>query len=750
MPSCENFLWLLLQTSLQAGGVVLVVFAVRAICGRFITHRWRHALWMIVLLRLLLPVLPQGRFGLFSPGMFHRQSNDSARDNFVVQNLPDHFSVSVKYDPVPVLPAPMQTLPIARPQVAATRWPPILLAIWLVGVVSLMSNHLWINFRFNRSLGRSGSPVPHRVPGLLQTAAKELRLARQPIVILTDAVDAPAVAGVFRAKILLPDDLPCKLSDDQLRLVLLHELAHVKCFDVAVDWLWAIAQSLHWFNPLVWLISPLRRNDRELARDEMVLLLSGDWQKQSYGRLLIELSRGGRSSLFFPGLAGMSHRGSGLQRRIEMIANHNGKRPVAACLGLTVLAVAGCCALTSPATKPATTSVARFAAPATRESSGGPGSEIVIRRYDVNDLLFVPPDYSNAPDLSVPSPVVSQNLFANTANATTTTKPDRAGSLEDLRKYIIDNVDPESWKENGGAGTITSGEKNSMLMISQSVNSQQKVQAVLDDLRHSRGKQLSIETRIIVLDESVEKKLPDEVQRRLAAVRHAGRYRRDEFLSQEQSGQLIRAVQSDASTTSLTAPRLTLFNGQHAVLVVQTQQAYVADMKRVPNAGSDAKAPWHDEPVVKSCTATGVVLDVVACTAPDDKSVFVDLHNSMARLLGMPSEMYGDGREAGQNKIQRPVLSMFKINAACGIPDKTDLLLGGSDTIDSGDPAFNANSPSRPATDAEIKRLTEEQSHRHVYLLIRPTILNPVVSLHQFPLLPPREKTLPATSKPAA
>jgi beta-lactamase regulating signal transducer with metallopeptidase domain len=38
-----------------------------------------------------------------------------------------------------------------------------------------------------------------------------------------------------------------------LRHVFLHELAHLKRHDIALNWLFAGAQALHWFNPLVWL-----------------------------------------------------------------------------------------------------------------------------------------------------------------------------------------------------------------------------------------------------------------------------------------------------------------------------------------------------------------------------------------------------------------------------------------------------------------------------------------------------------------
>ena len=355
---------------------------------------------------------------------------------------------------------------------------------------------------------------------------------------------------------------------------------------------------------------------------------------------------------------------------------------------------------------------------------------VVTRRYDINDLIFIAPDYNNAPDLSkvnasqassAPVGKGQSGLFTSALKDSGPQTQDRASrvdDVDDIKKYITDNVETASWKDNGGdTGSIASSPLRAMLLITQTPRAHRKVQAVLDSLRASRAVQISIESRNISLTDALENKLPENLRCRLASVRNAGRYRRDQFLTDAETTELIRAVNGDKNSTSLTAPRLTLFSGQTAVLVVATQQAYVGDMTKIP---ASTTQPSRFEPVVMTTTATGITLKVTSCASPDGNSAFVDLHDQIVRLKELLPEQFGADPAAG--KIQRPVIVSFKVDAACAVPNQMTLLLGGTRQLDAGDMKFNADSPDKPANDAVIEKLRADE-HQHTYLLIKATVL---------------------------
>lgn len=80
----------------------------------------------------------------------------------------------------------------------------------------------------------------------------------------------PVVWGIIRHRLLLPA-AALQWSDEQLRSVLLHELAHIKRRDALVQLLTQLACALHWFNPLVWFAAWRMHVERERACDDMVL-----------------------------------------------------------------------------------------------------------------------------------------------------------------------------------------------------------------------------------------------------------------------------------------------------------------------------------------------------------------------------------------------------------------------------------------------------------------------------------------------
>ncbi len=104
----------------------------------------------------------------------------------------------------------------------------------------------------------------------IEQLSRELGL-RRPVCLLMSAERViPMVWGLFRIKLLLPQGAT-HWDSNRSRLVLLHELAHVKRRDYLAHLLARLAYALHWFNPLVWIAAWRMAVERERACDDLVL-----------------------------------------------------------------------------------------------------------------------------------------------------------------------------------------------------------------------------------------------------------------------------------------------------------------------------------------------------------------------------------------------------------------------------------------------------------------------------------------------
>jgi beta-lactamase regulating signal transducer with metallopeptidase domain len=148
--------------------------------------------------------------------------------------------------------------------------------------------------------------------------ARAYGLRRTPVVLESDGTAVLGTWGVARSKILLPADVR-DWPADRVRIVLAHELAHVRRGDWLVQMAAELLCALYWFNPLVWLASRRLRLESEQACDDAVLTLGVEGS--AYASELVDLARAFKSDrqLFVPAVA--IARPSSLERRVRAMLN---------------------------------------------------------------------------------------------------------------------------------------------------------------------------------------------------------------------------------------------------------------------------------------------------------------------------------------------------------------------------------------------------------------------------------------------
>jgi len=288
------FEWLV-KTTIQGSVLIGLILLVKIILRGRLPIRWHYFLWLLLLVRLAAPRLPQSRFSIFN-----------------------------------LMPESLQTGRVD-----------ILPLLWLLGALVMACIVGARNFSLWRTVKRERPITDREILDLLEDCKMEMRVQTIVGVVVSDRVKSPVLFGFVRPRLLLPQGILEAYGLEELRYIFIHELAHFKQRDIYLGWLMALLQILHWFNPLMWFAFHRMRVDRELACDGLAVSMMETDEPPRYGRTILNLFERFSQVSYVPSIAGILEDSSKLERRIKMIAKFkktSRKRSVWAVLVLVALA----------------------------------------------------------------------------------------------------------------------------------------------------------------------------------------------------------------------------------------------------------------------------------------------------------------------------------------------------------------------------------------------------------------------------
>ena len=329
----EQFCLWTWQTSLHASVLIALVLVIQFAFGKRLPARLRYAFSLLVLLRLILPVAPATSFSVFNLGK-HHASPLPASEIRPTTSMPAPSLAQTIDIPVKLTTAPVKASRFSLREVASTAW----LSGLIISLFVVLRQHR----KFSRWI-RARPPLDDpRLAVLLQECKTIMRVRREARLIIAPPRTTPALFGLRKPCLLLPDGLVQKLDERELRMVFLHELAHIKRADILLNWAIIAVRSLHWFNPLVLLAMRRLCADRELVCDAMVMSQLAVNERRAYGNTLIKLLDDFSGAGFCPSLAPVINHKHEIKRRVTMIAAFKPTRGIALLLP-AIIVVALCC-----------------------------------------------------------------------------------------------------------------------------------------------------------------------------------------------------------------------------------------------------------------------------------------------------------------------------------------------------------------------------------------------------------------------
>lgn len=289
--------WLTINHALQIAVVAAVVGCAVKLFAVDRPHL-AHAMWALVLLKSLTPPIVASPTSPFSWMASYEQlagadaamrTSDDLRE---LTSSPTRVRIAVEEVETQ---EPMVSDKLATP----TRHTPTLLP-WTAGLIAwvliawvsssffLLVVHAFRFAVFRRMVSRASVDVPVELVDEVALLRRQLGIKRDVHIAVLDALIGPAVMGIVRPTLLLPRVLVEDSTTEELRVLIAHELVHVRRGDLIWSAGQVVAAALWWFHPAVWLANRLLTRESERSCDEETIVSLG-CRPATYARSLLSV-----------------------------------------------------------------------------------------------------------------------------------------------------------------------------------------------------------------------------------------------------------------------------------------------------------------------------------------------------------------------------------------------------------------------------------------------------------------------------
>ena len=269
----------LLSLSVSGTLLLLLILGLKPLYKTKFSKRWQYYIWIIVVLRFLLPFTPDTTI----VGSLFEKSDTTV----ITDEIPTNPNVPVLANTDNNETEPIQT---SRDIIAVAMREPFniyacLFFIWSTLALVLFVRKITIYQSFIQYIKAGNAEVSDiKLLNLLSDCEEKLNIKTRVELSYNPLIASPMMICFFRPRIVLPAH---ELEDKELSYIFVHELTHYKQKDMFYKWLIQLVVCAHWFNPFVYLLEKEVNKSCELSCDEKVISILDEKAKREYGDTLI-------------------------------------------------------------------------------------------------------------------------------------------------------------------------------------------------------------------------------------------------------------------------------------------------------------------------------------------------------------------------------------------------------------------------------------------------------------------------------
>lgn len=282
-----NIFLSILGISASIGLIVIGLILLTPFLNKRYSAKWKYLIWIFLALRLLVPFNGMnGQYIMDRMSQLKVQMISESEEN----DANNSTDVLTPYRRIVVEIPTQMTTPIKAPfegNQAGITILDIVALVWIIGSLIFIAIHLISYSHYKRQVIKKGRRIKEaRILRQMFQLKHELHIRRTVYVMEYCEAESPMIIGFIKPVLVLPKE---QYSSEDLFFILKHELVHLKRGDVYLKLLFVIANAVHWFNPLIWIMQKEAVIDMELSCDERVTQGTSYALRKAYTETLLSM-----------------------------------------------------------------------------------------------------------------------------------------------------------------------------------------------------------------------------------------------------------------------------------------------------------------------------------------------------------------------------------------------------------------------------------------------------------------------------
>ncbi|HHV98641.1 MAG TPA: hypothetical protein GXX36_03550 [Clostridiaceae bacterium] len=295
----KNIFENIIEISLSVSVVIALLIVLSKVLDKNYTAKWRYWVWLILAIRLIIPVnitLPDPPINLSAPekavheGLAGDQRNVQTMDETTVKKPENESFIPSRIESEH---SQKSTTNNQLSTINDFKITNILTALWITGAALFLMYHLIIYFSYRKNIKAWCKAIEEQ--DILKTykdVCEEIKINKTIPIMMCGIIKSPMVLGFWKPVLLLPD---MTIPPYHMKMILRHELIHVKRRDVLYKALILLTRATHWFNPLVHLMAIEANKDVELSCDAAVVENQNIKYRKDYSEAILSVIHKGKA-----------------------------------------------------------------------------------------------------------------------------------------------------------------------------------------------------------------------------------------------------------------------------------------------------------------------------------------------------------------------------------------------------------------------------------------------------------------------